>query len=343
MTNYNICAIVTNGSFFNLKLGGTLKKRNSKNKPVARNKGVLLIVGYIFLVLAIVTIGYYLKPTSTAELTPYRAKELRQQLNLICREYMLATTHNNSWWLKTAEEPTLALSNKLENAATKIREGLERAAPASPLATQIASTFTNFVITMYVNGSAIAISKGDMDPKAVSNTIEVCFFPEDQYLKGEIDSSLFYKPNWDAAMIAAIGWPETFFSGVLMHEIGHAHWKRTKGQPPNFTRDWFIDEVTMHELETRVLDHLTSQKYSQKLLEIYNKNSSAPTSADFVAGVDMKDLLDLDQIIGVQDNGHAVRGAAATQHIVQLGFTYIENKQGSLDDKIIHYRWIIGK
>lgn len=297
----------------------------------------------VFLVLAIVSVGYYLKPKSTATLSESTATKLRLQLNAVCKEYMQATMYNNTWWLKTAEQPTLALSNKLESAVIKIRESLYRAAPASPLAQQIASTFTNFVITEYVNGSAIAINKGNPDPKTVPNTIEICFFPEDQYLKGEIDSSLFYKVNWDAAMIAAVSWPETFFSGVLMHELGHAHWKRTRGQPSNFSHDWFIDEVTMHGLETHVFDHLTNQKYSHKLLEIYKKHSSAPTSAHFVAQVEVQDLLELDQIIGVRENGYVVRGTAATQHIVQLGFTYIDQKKGSLDDQIAHYRWIIGK
>ena len=237
----------------------------------------------------------------------------------------------------------MKLSYEMDTALTNIQNAVSSSAGASSLARAISSTFTSFFVTEFVNGGAVAVKRGDVDPRVSADSLEICFISENEFRKGRMPSSLFYRKDWNAVMMGAVCWPKIMFHGVLMHELGHALENKREGQPANFSRKWFEDEVTMHTLEAAVLDYETDNRYSKQLLEIYKRHQSVTSSTQFVASVSVEDLLALDRIIGIQDCGNDVRGAACSQHIIMLGFAYIDQKNGSTDDKIAHYRWIIGK
>lgn len=293
------------------------------------------------LLLALVFLGEISKQRTARQAAEKTAH--RTRLSATCKIYMRASTGNDRWWLTESQDPSPSLSYALDAAMTNVQKAIASSANASPLAGEIALTFTNFLITEYVNGSAIAISKGDLDPKAVPHTIEICFVSEKDFRSGSEPTMLWYKANWDAVMMGAIEWPSPYFDSVLMHEIGHAHWKRMKGQPPNFSHDWFEDEVIMHELQTAVLNLKTDKKYLEKLQEICKAHGAVQSAAELLAKVSADELLELDKIINVENHGHDVRGAACFHHIVALGFSFIDLHQGSVEDKIGHYRWAAQK
>lgn len=306
-----------------------------------KNGNPILVV-----VIAIIIIGFIVVATKSGKGSPpvsaAGASNYRLQLSKICKDYMAAATHQDVWWLKETVQPSVELSLELDNALTNIQNAVSSSAGASPLAKEISSTFKSFLVTEFMNGGAVAVTRGGQ-PVTIAGSMEICFVPESEFRKGRLPTTLFYRKDWNAVMMGAIAWPRIFFKGVLMHELGHAYQNKQKNHPSNFSREWFEDEVMMHTLETAVLDYHTSNRYSQKLLEVFKKHQSAKSVEQFTTSVTVDELLELDEAIGTRDCGNDVRGAACTQHIVMLGFTYIDQKKGSMDEKVAHYRWIIGK
>lgn len=270
----------------------------------------------------------------------------RAQLVAVCKEYMTASTNVDGWWLKESQQPSANLNLKLSNGLTNIYKVINTSKSASPHAREVAEAFPRFLVTQFINGGSIAVKDGDFNQGDLNGAIEVCFIPESEFRRGYMGSTLFYRGDWNAVMIGAVNWPDTFFRGVLMHELGHALENKRGRRMRNFTREWFEEEVAMHKLETQVFDHSTAGQYSGKLLQIYKKHQNESSVIKFMASISANEMLELDEVIGVRDCGNDVRGPACTQHMVSLGFVYIDQKNASasnMDAKVEHYRWIIGK
>ncbi|MEO8638017.1 MAG: hypothetical protein ABI430_03915 [Candidatus Taylorbacteria bacterium] len=256
---------------------------------------------------------------------------------------MSQSRSNDSWWLERPLDPGPKLAQSLAHALTNVENAVKRSAGASELSTKISTTFTAFFTSQFLNGGSVLSKTGTIDQEEMRRSLEICFLPESEFRKGQLPSVLFYRSDWNAVMIGAINWSDPFFIGVLMHELGHAYQKKMGARYSNFSQEWFEEEVAMHELEAHVLDHLTTNSYTKTLATVYDRHSQAPAVTEFMAVVSARDLLELDRAIGVHENGYDVRGVACTEHIVMLGFTFLDKRHGEMKDKVNHYRWIIGK
>lgn len=307
---------------------------------------------YIWISLAIVVVAlatiFTLTSTSTSSATtPQGAVSQlrpRDQLTKICKEYMDVSQASAGWWLmQPAPAGTPELANSLAIAKTNILRNVACAKHASPLASNIASAFPLFMTTQFEKGGSVHTTQGDINPEELKFALEVCFVPQNEFYGRNFPSTLFYRQDWKAVMIGGINWPDPFFAGVLMHELGHAYRHKIGASHQNFTPGWFQEEVDMYDLQGQVFDHLTERRYSQTLDAIYESHASATNVVQFMTFLSSEDLLKLDRVIKIEQSGYEVRGAACTGHAVLLGFTYLEKKGGSAQDKINHYRWFVGK
>jgi len=313
-------------------------KRNTKKKNDKSLLAIFLLI--VTGVASTMIISYSDKPNTsvTAGTVDFRTK-----LSMNCRAYMQVSKYRDNWWLTETLQPGPVLLSKTEIALEKVQQAVKESAPSSPLAKNISEAFPSFFVSEFLNGSAVTVKQGQIAIGDIKNSFEICFIPENEFRKGGFPASLFYRGDWNAVMMGGVSWPDTLFRGVLMHELGHAYLRKDGGKLQNFTQKWFEEEVTMHELETKVFDLNTQNRYSQKILEIAKKYASVSNAEEFVVSVPINELLELDRIIEIQDNGHDVRGAACTQHLMALGFAYIDQKSSSMNDKVEYYRWIIGK
>jgi len=318
--------------------------RSVRNRPDSNNRLFVIVVILAIFVVLVALLAFLSGGNKQAQSDLSLRTTQRAILANTCAEYMQAGTGNDDWWLVDTQQPPPNLNDNLEIAVTNILNALRSSAAASPLATKVANAFTNILITELVNGQAIAINHGQLDPKSIPNTLEVCFLSETDFRSNKLEQSmLWYRANWDAVMMGAIDWPSPFFDAVLMHEAGHAYQSRTTGQPQMFGREWYEAEVTMHTLESAVLDLKTHGAYTEKIKSICAKNTKSTNAADLLSRVSLEDLLALDEIIRVRDRGHDIRGAACFNHTIAIGFYFIDLHKGSVEDKVHDYRWCIGR
>jgi hypothetical protein len=245
------------------------------------------------------------------------------------------------WWLKEAHQPGEGLARCLNVALGRVEVAVTNSAKASPLAKDISSAFESFLATEFINNNSVSVRRTSENIYDLKDALEICFIPKSEFLKYQLPSRLYYRQEWNAVMMAAIRWPDAFFSAVLMHEMGHAfYYKIGKCSPAN-SQGWFEEEVIMHELEAAVLDQYSKNQYSQKLSQICSEYASYDTVTEFIASVPASQLIELDKIIGVHNCGLDIKSLACGEHLAMIGFTFIDKKGGSIRDKVAYYKWIV--
>jgi hypothetical protein len=105
---------------------------------------------------------------------------------------------------------------------------------------------------------------------------------------------------------------------------------------------WFREEIQMHELQASVLNYETTNSYFKCLDRVTARYPTATTPSLLLAQLTPGDLAEMDELAGTKHMSSNIRGASVAEHIALLGFRMIDKKGGSMDEKIDHYRWIVG-
>ncbi|MCX6716006.1 MAG: hypothetical protein NT077_03235 [Candidatus Taylorbacteria bacterium] len=251
-------------------------------------------------------------------------------------------TQEYQCWLPTAPEPSHELIVSLEQATRNVQNATRRAVGSSRLADEIATAFTTFFPTLFVNGKAIAFACEESDQTRFKQSREICFIPKSEFARMN-NPALYYRYDWRTVMMAGIGWPEPFFTAVTMHELGHALRHNNGVNMKMFSPEWISEEVDMHELETSVIDHLTAGRYTQKIRRICSQYPKAQSAIELMTMISASDLIELDEITDTSKSGRTVRGTACAQYVLTLGFQFVVQHKGTSQDKMSFYQWFIRK
>ena len=217
---------------------------------------------------------------------------------------------------------------------------MDHTKPLSPLIDLIAKEFPQFYVSVFTNGMSQTIipayTQSDVRP------FEVCFVPRLQ-MRG-LPALLYYKAEWRALMIAAVDWPEQVFPALTIHELGHALYHR-QGRPsataPPTSDSYIEEEITMHELESLVLNSYSDGGYFQTIDELLRKYRISDTR-DLDRLSTSENFLSLDKALRADQTSVAVASILAAQHELAVGMRFIdateEDHARRLQKKIALYR-----
>lgn len=285
-------------------------------------------------------------PTNTTPYPTVSSVALRKMLQTNCGAYLDSLPVTDGWWLIETPPPNdINLAYSLETALTNVQNAILRMKGASPLADEIANTYQNFFMTVYMSNTSVHTYAGirKVSLEDLRSKQEICFIPREEFGRHKFVSILSYSPHRKAVMVGCVDFSEPFFSGVLSHELGHAYRHRQGTNHIPHTIGQHLEEVEMHELEAKVMDRQTKGAYSGLLKQIVSKYPDAKTPEELLASVSPQDFIALDKVIGLEFSPFNVRSLACMEHMSMLGFVYIDRKSGSVEDKVKHYRWLIGK
>jgi hypothetical protein len=290
---------------------------------------ICILIGLAFIFIAI-----------APKINLIKHEDPKQTLNKTLDHYFDSLPVKEDWWMGETLPANLEAADALAYAVTNVQLALENTKHTNPLTEEIAKTFPQFVTSIYRQGISAITVRGHMTPEFLENKLEICFVSGREFRDDKLPAALYFREDWNAVMMAAVRWPEPFFSAVLFHELGHALRHKARSSSPEDQTKWLAEEVEMHELEGEILNARTGGKYFEALDRIIAKNRSCRDTHELLAEFRTKDLFELDRIIGLEKQGILIRNSSCAEHAALLGFRYIDKIKGLSSDKIAHYRWI---
>lgn len=267
----------------------------------------------------------------------------KQHVNGIVEQYFkMHTQYSDGWWLRRVNNDNpLPIISMTENYRSIIQNDLRRFAPVSPLAGSISKLFSTQHISVFYRGVSVAFFAGDGVPQISLGSQEICFIPQDE--SDAQPSVLYYRPDWGALMISAIGYPPKVFAALVFHELGHA--KRHKIDKANSafekggTDVWIEEEVAMHELEADILNAASEGKF---YAYIDNLVQGASSFQEAIYQLRLKDLVKLDEIIGCSECGIKVSNLMMAQYFMSIGMRHFKQEKvvNERQKRIELYRFI---
>jgi hypothetical protein len=182
-----------------------------------------------------------------------------------------------------------------------------------------------------------------------SDRLELCFVPQSEVSGAHLPSGALYREDWPGVLLTADSKVSPFTAGITMHEIGHSVMHREDKDrvhmdmtsPANIR-----EEVLMHELESLVLDHLTTGKWQALIDEVASRTGGKEGKAalaNVYASIKEPDLLRMDEICGITDGSPETAGQAAAQFLLMVTFKVVERHNPEaewLDKKMAAYRYL---
>lgn len=300
--------------------------RKRENERV--NKKFLVLLILIFISFVAVNSGF-----SENNYSQPSAREIKKFYSMI--DLYFSNKRPSAWWIESSEpksiEDILVTQSNLEDRLNEIRLILDEFKDASPLAARIYKSFNNSEASVYPN----CVDR--FGPSC--GLVEFCFFPKDCQKKA--DYSFYYKHY--SVNIRAHAYPRLVFAGAVFHELGHALYGVVDQNPSSFSAtdsNAFIEEeITMYELEFKILNAGSGGKYLQ-YLDAYLKNGKFSFFQDAIVNVTTADINQLDIIIGNQNSGKEICGITVFQNLLVVGLRFIDIHGGGQTDKINLYRWL---
>ncbi len=256
----------------------------------------------------------------------------------------------DSWWMLA---PPLATTpgevhwaiRRTEDVRLRILGDMERYRSLSPLADEIYREFSKLRVTYFKDGLSTFLALSTDSPPIQERMLEVCFVPRDQAVRYAFPSSCYYRQDWRALMLAAVRYPDIVFSGLVMHELGHAL-RHQQGVPsavaPQQSESYILEEIEMHKLENAVYNAETDGRYYGRVDRIIARESDARDFRDAVLGITQQDLVELDDVLGAHSAGQAVSNSLTMEHVFSVGLRHIELRvppDEQLAQKVALYRW----
>ncbi len=273
---------------------------------------------------------------------PHQKSEDTERLALkkTLGQYLGSFSHESDWWMAHTPPPTLEEARSLALALSNVSNALQSARSVSPLTGEIAQNFSQFYTSIFEGGVSRTTMEGSINMETIRGKTEVCFFSKDDYETRSFPGLLFYRGDWHAVMIAGVRWSGPLFGGVVYHELYHALQHRNGNSGPVGSEKNLREEVDAHELEILVTDYLSDGKYLEETESILHGQAQVRDERKLLGSLTTNAFFRLDNALGLRDAGASIRGTSVAQHIVTLGFKFIDKRNGTKEDKVALYRWI---
>jgi hypothetical protein len=240
--------------------------------------------------------------------------------------------HRTDWWLldlpKSQQEAESLVNPKTEEISAIIRDYGD----VSPLARQVASHFSRFTVSIWINRSQSMAVVGSVGE--VRNVPEISFVPKSKVALTGTDFILYWRSDWGLIM-HGVNLPSGVFAAFLFHEMGHG--VRHPVSPNTiqfapFSRAYNAEEVEMHILEALVLDRSSHGDYFKKVNEAIASTAS-PDVAGVFRALTAEHLLGFDDTLGARSTSQHISGMLYVQHVMTVTYLHSLGRGVSPNDE----------
>lgn len=256
----------------------------------------------------------------------------------------------DQWWLPTlppidsADDRTKVVA-LMEAQSEWVRRILQRYAGVSGLAQAIVDQFPSLWVSYDAGGFTQTVVRSATEPRP-EVTLEACFIPQDTHERLEHPAHFYYRPEWEALMLAALDVPDGAYAGILLHELTHALRHRQGMLSPTTSvahEAYVAGEVEAHELESAVFDAVSGGAFTAALDAVIDRAPAAADCRAVVLTLQRDDLRRLDAAIGATPAGVTITRTLATHYVYALGSRFISRRTDPSQhtpQRIALYRWI---
>lgn len=254
------------------------------------------------------------------------------------------------WWLATvprvdSAEDLARVVALMREQSQRVRTTLQRYAGVNELARAIAEQFPSVWASYDAGGFTQTVVQSAVEPR-LEGDLEVCFVPQDQFAAQGHPGNFYYRPEWEALMLAALDAPDGAYAGILLHELTHAlrHRQGRLSPSTSVSSDAYVaGEVEAHELESAVFDAVSGGAFTAALDAVIDRAPAAADCRAVVLGLNREDLRRLDAAIGATHAGMTITRTLATHYVYALGSRFISRRGDPTQhptQRIALYRWM---
>lgn len=327
--------------------GKKMKKCLGHGRDSSRFDWNGMFLGLSFIGVIILALYVYEYERTPAQPAP-NAGSVEAHLELVSA--YAAAKPADRWWLATAPpvdsaENLAKVVALMEEQSQRVRGTLQGHAGINDLARAIADQFPSVWISYDGGGFTQTVVRSVTDPR-LEGALQVCFIPQDTHARQGHPAHFYYRPEWEALMLAALDVPDGAYAGILLHELGHAlhHRQGTLSPTTSVDSDTYVaGEVEMHELESAVFDAVSGGEFTAALDAVIDRVPSATDYRAVVLGLNREDLRRLDAAIGATSAGVTITRTLATHYVYALGSRLISRRVDPAQhqaQRIALYRWI---
>lgn len=256
----------------------------------------------------------------------------------------------DQWWLEKVPGTDLpdALRKEAGRRAKTALEQLKRYRHVSPLAGEIADTFSALTPRIYFQKGSLALSAAD-ELSIFRPGVELCFVPRESAEK-EDSPPIYYWPLWRAQIELALEMPEAVAAALRFHDLGHAmEEERRRREPPPLRHDPSRllrrnaeEEIVMHELEMSILSAASSGAFLHEIDTFIWRKPEARTPQELIFMLSLDDLRELDRAVGCAACGPTIARILVQQYVMAIGLRKLGNSgRDTLEEKVAFYDWIL--
>ena len=316
-------------------------KKTKEGQPISN--WVWLATVLLLLVIPFIAHSLKLKQRPPTPRVETRNKDDARLYELQQRYYAGKARHKDVWWLD--EPPSLGNNAQIESVIKKqadlIKETISTYKTLSPLATSIARHFESFFVSIAINRSSSVTVMTTGETARIGNIPEITFVPRDGVRIMGAPYSLYWRSDWGLIM-NAMSLPRPVFAGFLFHELGHGYLHPVHPDTKHYahsSREYALEEIRMHELESLVFDKASNGAFGQVVVEVASRKKETASFKEALYTLREGDLRRLDESLSATEVGVATSSLLFAHYLIAIGLEHIKLQNGSDEKKVLLFLW----